>query len=192
MLWFTVPAKTYCRGDSTTRIPYGGGKRCVVLLVNAFIRATSALLRLSSSDNSMIQTPRVCICRVFAPEIRQFIGEVLTGEPAQRPRFADALRPFEDQVAISFRAWLEDPGDCGNQPTRYDSSSIVELAWALILATARNLMIETPSVRSGGWHRTVGDGIRGKVLGTLGLGNIGSEVAHIARAFGMDVQPFAG
>ena len=47
--------------------------------------------------------------------------------------------------------------------------------------------METASVRSGGWQRTVGDGIRGKVLGTLGLGNIGAEVARIAHAFGMNV-----
>lgn len=71
--------------------------------------------------------------------------------------------------------------------TGYDSSSTVELTWALILASARNLVIETASVRSGGWQRTVGDGIRGKVLGILGLGNIGTEVARIAQAFGMDV-----
>jgi phosphoglycerate dehydrogenase-like enzyme len=71
--------------------------------------------------------------------------------------------------------------------TGYDSSPTVELTWALILASARNLIIETASVRSGGWQRTIGDGIRGKVLGILGLGNIGSEVARIACAFGMDV-----
>ena len=71
--------------------------------------------------------------------------------------------------------------------TGYDSSSTVELTWALILACARNLITEATSVRSGGWQRTIGDGIRGKVLGILGLGNIGAEVARIARAFGMDV-----
>jgi phosphoglycerate dehydrogenase-like enzyme len=71
--------------------------------------------------------------------------------------------------------------------TRYDSSPTVELTWALILASARNLIIETASVRSGGWQRTVGDGNRGKVLGILGLGSIGSEVARIARVFGMEV-----
>jgi len=71
--------------------------------------------------------------------------------------------------------------------TNYDSSPTVELTWALILANARNLPTETASVRSGGWQRTVGDGIRGKVLSVLGLGNIGSQVARIAGAFGMDV-----
>ena len=71
--------------------------------------------------------------------------------------------------------------------TRYESSSTVELTWALILASARNLIVETLAVRSGGWQRTVGDGIRGKVLGVLGLGNIGSEVARIGKAFAMEV-----
>jgi phosphoglycerate dehydrogenase-like enzyme len=71
--------------------------------------------------------------------------------------------------------------------TRYDSSSTVELTWALILASTRNLITEVTAVRSGGWQRTIGDGIQGKVLGILGLGNIGSEVARIGRAFGMDV-----
>ena len=71
--------------------------------------------------------------------------------------------------------------------TNYDSSPTIELTWALILANARNLPTETASVRSGGWQRTVGDGIRGKVLSVLGLGNIGSQVAQIAGAFGMDV-----
>jgi len=71
--------------------------------------------------------------------------------------------------------------------TNYDSSPTIELTLALILASARNLTTETASVRSGGWQRTVGDGIRGKALGVLGLGNIGSEVARIAGAFGMEV-----
>lgn len=71
--------------------------------------------------------------------------------------------------------------------TGYYPSPTVELTWALILASARNIVIEATSVRSGGWQRTVGDGLRGKVLGILGLGNIGSEVAQVARAFGMDV-----
>jgi phosphoglycerate dehydrogenase-like enzyme len=71
--------------------------------------------------------------------------------------------------------------------TGYDPTSTVELTWALILATARNLTVEAASVRSGGWQRTVGLEIRGKTLGILGLGNIGSEVARIAHSFGMNV-----
>jgi phosphoglycerate dehydrogenase-like enzyme len=71
--------------------------------------------------------------------------------------------------------------------TGYDSSPTIELTWALILASARNIVEENASLRSGGWQRTVGDGIRGKTLGVLGLGNVGSEVARIALAFHMEV-----
>src|SRR4029077_6892786 len=46
---------------------------------------------------------------------------------------------------------------------------------------------ESNSLRSGGWQRTVGTELRGKTLGVLGLGRIGSEVARIGRAFGMDL-----
>lgn len=92
-------------------------------------------------------------------------------------------------ASIDFEAATE----CGIQVmhTSYDSSPTVELTWALILASARNLTIETASVHSGGWQRTVGDGLRGKVLGVLGLGNIGGEVARIARAFGMEVMAWS-
>jgi phosphoglycerate dehydrogenase-like enzyme len=46
--------------------------------------------------------------------------------------------------------------------TRYDSSPTIELTWALILASARNIVEENASLRSGGWQRTAGDGLRGK------------------------------
>ena len=71
--------------------------------------------------------------------------------------------------------------------TAYRSEPTVELTWALILAAARNLIAETHSVRSGGWQTTVGMDLRGKTLGVLGLGRVGSEVARIGRAFGMEL-----
>src|SRR6202011_3498141 len=71
--------------------------------------------------------------------------------------------------------------------TGYDSSPTIELTWALILASIRHIATENASLRSGGWQRTIGDGLRGKTLGVLGLGNIGSEVARIGLAFGMEV-----
>jgi phosphoglycerate dehydrogenase-like enzyme len=55
------------------------------------------------------------------------------------------------------------------------------------LASARNLVTESKSLRSGGWQRTVGTELRGKTLGVLGLGRVGSEVARIGSAFGMDL-----
>src|SRR5580704_11947004 len=71
--------------------------------------------------------------------------------------------------------------------TGYDKHATVEMTWALILASARQISSETANLRAGGWQRSVGDGLRGKTLGVLGLGNIGSDVARIGLAFGMDV-----
>jgi phosphoglycerate dehydrogenase-like enzyme len=69
--------------------------------------------------------------------------------------------------------------------TGYRSDPTVEFTWALILACARHIVTESNSVRSGGWQQTVGVDLRGKILGVLGLGNVGSEVARIGSAFGM-------
>ncbi|OBI49054.1 hydroxyacid dehydrogenase [Mycobacterium kyorinense] len=65
--------------------------------------------------------------------------------------------------------------------------STVELTWALILAAARRLVDESVSVHSGGWQTSVGRQLGGTVLGVLGLGRIGSRVARVGAAFGMDV-----
>ncbi|BBY27345.1 D-2-hydroxyacid dehydrogenase family protein [Mycolicibacterium sediminis] len=66
-------------------------------------------------------------------------------------------------------------------------ASTVELTWALILAAARNLVAESRSVADGGWQTTVGRELDRRVLGVLGLGRIGSRMARIGAAFGMDV-----
>src|SRR4029077_2695151 len=71
--------------------------------------------------------------------------------------------------------------------TGYRANPTIDLTWALILASARNIVVESNSLRSGGWQRTVGTELRGKTLGVLGLGRVGSEVARIGRAFGMEL-----
>ena len=71
--------------------------------------------------------------------------------------------------------------------TGYSAEPTIELTWALILASARNIVTENGSVRSGGWQQTVGTDLHGSTLGVLGLGRIGSRVARIGGAFGMKV-----
>jgi phosphoglycerate dehydrogenase-like enzyme len=75
---------------------------------------------------------------------------------------------------------------CG---TRGDGTMAAEaeLAWALILAAARQVPAADRSMRDGGWHQHVGMRLDGKVLGVIGLGNIGARVARIGAAFGMRV-----
>jgi phosphoglycerate dehydrogenase-like enzyme len=63
----------------------------------------------------------------------------------------------------------------------------VELTWALILGLARHIADESVAVRSGAWQRSVGTDLFGKTLGVVGLGRIGSGVARVGSAFGMNV-----
>jgi D-3-phosphoglycerate dehydrogenase len=67
------------------------------------------------------------------------------------------------------------------------SHSTVELTWALILSSARHICHEADQLKRGTWQTTVGTGLRGKTLGVYALGNIGSKVAQIGKAFGMNV-----
>jgi phosphoglycerate dehydrogenase-like enzyme len=71
--------------------------------------------------------------------------------------------------------------------TGYRSTPTIEMTWALILASERHIVQENNSVRAGGWQTSIGRELDGKVLGVLGLGNIGGQVARIGRAFGMQV-----
>ena len=64
-----------------------------------------------------------------------------------------------------------------------------ELAWGLILACARHIPQEHQRVSAGGWQETIGTTLHGKTIGILGLGKLGSRVAAVAQAFGM--QPIA-
>jgi hypothetical protein len=52
---------------------------------------------------------------------------------------------------------------------------------------ARHVVDEYASLRGGGWQRFIGEDLGGGTLGVLGLGNIGSSVARIGKAFGMTV-----
>jgi phosphoglycerate dehydrogenase-like enzyme len=67
-----------------------------------------------------------------------------------------------------------------------------ELTWALILGLARHVAAENAALRAGGpWQSTVGVELAGRRLAVLGLGRIGSRVARIGLAFGMDVAAWS-
>ncbi len=70
-----------------------------------------------------------------------------------------------------------------------NSISVAEHACALMLALARMVPAADGAMKNGKWEkkRFLGTEVRGKTLGIAGLGRIGQEVAHRARAFGMRV-----
>lgn len=73
---------------------------------------------------------------------------------------------------------------CGTEGLGYPTA---ELTWGLILAWARRIAHEDRATREGRWQTTIGLGLRGKVLGVIGLGRLGSQVATVGGAFGMSV-----
>ncbi|ALS21823.1 MULTISPECIES: D-2-hydroxyacid dehydrogenase family protein [Paenibacillus] len=78
---------------------------------------------------------------------------------------------------------------CG---TGSKSEPPVELTWALILGLARHIVQENSALRTNGpWQSTIGTDLHGKQLGVLGLGKIGSKVARIGKAFGMEVAAWS-
>ncbi len=73
---------------------------------------------------------------------------------------------------------------CGTQMLGYPA---YEHAWALILAVTKKIPYEDQVMKSGGWQLGVGVGLKGKTLGILGLGKLGSSAARIGLAFDMEV-----
>jgi D-3-phosphoglycerate dehydrogenase len=73
---------------------------------------------------------------------------------------------------------------CG---TDSNSNSTAELTWALILSLVRNIREESENMYQGYWQTTLGYELKGKTLGIIGLGKIGSQIAKVGIAFGMNV-----
>ena len=66
-----------------------------------------------------------------------------------------------------------------------------ELTWALILGLARNLKEEIDNMFQGYWQTSIGIELKNKILGLIGLGRVGSQVAKIGKAFGMQVMAWS-
>ena len=75
--------------------------------------------------------------------------------------------------------------------TEININPTCELTWALILGLARNIKTEIDNMYQGYWQTTVGIELKGKILGLIGLGRVGSQVANIAKAFGMQVMAWS-
>ena len=73
---------------------------------------------------------------------------------------------------------------CGTEST---TSATPELTWGLILSVLRSIPAEDAAVRGGGWQSTVGGDLDGHRLGVVGLGRLGTKVARVGAAFGMEV-----
>ncbi|MDB9718727.1 D-2-hydroxyacid dehydrogenase family protein [Candidatus Pelagibacter sp.] len=77
---------------------------------------------------------------------------------------------------------------CG---TDINFAGTTELTWGLILGLARNFKEEIDNMYQGYWQSTIGFELKGKILGLVGLGRVGSQVAKIGKAFGMEVMAWS-
>src|SRR6476660_6045261 len=119
----------------------------------------------------------VCVMRERTPMTRTIIERL--------PKLRMIASTAAQKVAIDLKAAEERGVQVVH--TGYTSAPTIELTWALILGSARNLVAENTSLRGGGWQQLVGDDMAGRTLGVLGLGNVGGAVAQIGNAFGMNV-----
>jgi len=117
----------------------------------------------------------VCVMRERTPLPRNVIERLpnlkLIASTGHGNASIDVAAARERGIAVAHTGYRPDPA--------------IEFTWALILGSARHLVTESNSLRSGGWQQTVGTDLRGKTLGVLGLGRIGSQVARIGSAFGI-------
>jgi phosphoglycerate dehydrogenase-like enzyme len=119
----------------------------------------------------------VCVMRERTPLSREVI------ERLPRLKMIASTGPFNASIDVTA---AEERGIHISTTGGYVEST-VELTWALILAAARRLVDEAESVRGDGWQTSVGRQLGGTVLGVLGLGRIGTRVARVGAAFGMNI-----
>lgn len=90
---------------------------------------------------------------------------------------------FDEAAATELGIVLCGSGGAGEGPT--------ELTWGLILGLVRQIPQEDLRTREGQWGTTIGVGLKGKTLGLIGLGHIGSLVARVGNAFDMNVTAWS-
>ena len=86
---------------------------------------------------------------------------------------------FDEAAATELGITLAGTGGAGEGPT--------ELTWGLIIGIMRQIPQEDRRTRNGQWGTTLGVGLKGKNLGLIGLGHIGSLVGRVGNAFDMNL-----
>ncbi|MCS7136071.1 MAG: C-terminal binding protein [Nitrososphaerota archaeon] len=109
------------------------------------------------------------------------------------PRLKGIVRYGIGVDNVDIRAATEMGVYVANVPD-YCIGTVAEHTFALLLALTRKIILADRIVRSAGWKiwtqqptELMGNDLEGKVLGLIGMGNIGSAVAIRAKAFGMKV-----
>ncbi len=123
----------------------------------------------------------LCVMRERTP----ISGDLIRSLPNLKLIVTSGKRNAAIDVAIAHECGIT---VCG---TESPSTATPELAFALMLGLARNIVGENASMRSGGWQIGLGQDLAGSTLGIIGLGRLGAQIAKIARAFDMHITAWS-
>ncbi len=136
--------------------------------------ALAALLR--NADALVLMRDRVPLNAALIDQLPKLRYVVFTGT---RNTTLDLAALHARGIPVSHTEW---------GPSK---ESTCEMTWALILGALRHMEQETARLRAGQWRaarpQALGGVLHGQTLGLIGLGEIGSRVARVGQAFGMDV-----
>lgn len=133
---------------------------------------------------------KIADCDVFVPTVTDQVDEAVINAASDRLRLIANFGAGTNHIDV---AAAHARGITVTNTPGVLTEDTADLAMALILAVPRRLVEGDRRLRAGdfkGWSPThmLGHRVRGKKLGILGMGRIGSAVARRAHAFGLSVH----
>jgi len=146
------------------------GKYEIKVFNEAFKNEEEAIENLKEYEALLIMRERTQITRNLINELKKLKFIITSG---MKNKAIDLEAAKEKKIIVS--------------GTEINVNPTAELTWTLILGLARNVKEEIDNMFQGYWQTTIGVEVKGKILGLIGLGKVGSQVAKIAKVFGMQV-----
>ncbi|MDB9744324.1 D-2-hydroxyacid dehydrogenase family protein [Pelagibacteraceae bacterium] len=137
---------------------------------NSFINENEAIVELEDFETLFIMRERTPITKSLIEALPKLKYIMTSG---MRNKAIDLEAAKKKNITV-----------CG---TEINPNPAAEITWALILGLYRNMRQEIDNMFQGYWQTTIGFELKGKMLGLIGLGKIGTQVAKVAKAFGMEV-----
>ncbi len=150
------------------------GKYEIKIFSEPFLNEDDAIEQLSDFEALLIMRERTLITKKLIESLKKLKFIITSG---MRNKAIDFESAKKNKIIVSGT-------DINVNPT-------AELTWALILGLARNIKPEMDNMFQGYWQTTIGVELKGKILGLIGLGRVGSQVAKIGKAFGMQVMAWS-
>ena len=150
------------------------GKYEIKIFSEPFVDETDAIEKLAEFEALLIMRERTPITKNLIENLTKLKFIITSG---LRNKSIDLDAAKKRKIVVS--------------GTESNTNPTPELTWALILGLARNLKEEIDNMYQGYWQTSVGVELKGKILGLIGLGKVGTQVAKVGKAFGMQVMAWS-